>query len=169
MMDSSPGLVRRRIQEMTTSFQSQHSPRNSPKNSPKNQNRKKIHPSLQPSLANVEPNKISSVSLSNTNFNAGARPFKKLYTATATATITTTKSPTLNRRTYNPMSTNNSKKSCSIQKQKLSTELKNKRVFSPSENKTKSECKDEKMKSKLDENIKRLHFNITYNDAHQFQ
>ena len=166
MMDSSPGLVRRRIQEMSTSFQSQHSPRSSPKNSPKIQNRKKIHSSLQPSLANVEPNKISSVPLPNTNFNAGARPFKKLYTATATATITTNKSPTVNRRTYNPMSTNNSKNSCSNQKQKLNTEPKNKRVFPPSENKTNSECKDEQMKSKIDENIKRLYFNIAYHDGH---
>ena len=165
-MDSSPGLVRRRIQEMTTSFQRQNSPRSSPKNSPKNQSRKKIQSSLQPSLANTESNKISSVSLSNHNLNSGARPFKKLYTATATATITTSKSPTTNRR--HPMPFSNSKKSGSIPKQKLSTELKNKRMFSPSENNTKSECKDEKTKSNIDENIKRLYFNITNHDRHRF-
>lgn len=164
MMDSSPGLVRRRIQEMTTSFQTQHSPRSSPKNSPKNQIRKKMQSSLQPSLANVDSNKMPSVSLSNNKFRAGAMPFKKLYTATATATITTTKSPTMNRRNNNLLSSNGIKdvrKAGSFQKQKLNTELKNRRVFTSPDYEIDSDYLGEKMKTNSNENTKRFNFNIT--------
>ena len=159
-MDSSPGLVRRRIQEMTTSFQTQNSPKCSPKNSPKNQTRKKLQPSLQPSVAKIDANKMSSTSLSNKRVNSmGARPYKPTYTATATATITTSKSPLTNRRFYNQKTSNGDsdvKKSYTNKMQKTNLEVKNKRGFPLPGEKQRTEYSNQKMQSKDDENIERF-------------
>ena len=161
-MESSPGLVRRRIQEMTTTFQAQNSPRNSPKNSPKLQTRKKIQPPLQPSLAKGDSNKTSSTSsLSNKHFNSmGAKPYKPMYTATATATITTSKSPASCRRVYNSQKTLNDKidgrKSNGNEKQKANFEVKNKRVLPPSVEKIETNGENEKIRMNSEENNERL-------------
>ena len=161
-MESSPGIVRRRIQEMTTSFQTQNSPRNSPRNSPKNQTRKKIQPPLQPSLVKGDSNKMSSTSsLSNKHFNSmSAKPFKPMYTATATATITTSKSPASNRRFYNNQKTLNdntdTRKSKGIEKQKPNFEVKNKRVLPQSIGKEEANGNIEKIRINGNENNERL-------------
>ena len=161
IMDSSPGLVRRRIQEMTTSFQTQNSPKHSPKNSPKNPMRKKF----QPTMAKVEPNRtsLSSSSLSNAKrFNSmGAKPYKSLYTATATATITTNKSPALNRRPINLKSVNDSndaKQSETNNRPKPTLELKNKRVFPLSDGKEDNDSAGGKSRLSCDENNERYYY-----------
>ena len=154
-MESSPGLVRRRIQEMTTSFQTQNSPRNSPKNSPKNQTRKKFQTSLQPAFAKVDSTKMSSTSsliASNKRYNSmGAKPFKAMYTATATTTVTTSKSPASNRRFNNQTKINdaNDKRSHRFQEmQENNPEIKNKRLLPPSDTKDANVGENEKQRRK---------------------
>ena len=90
----------------------------------------------------------------------GARPYKPMYTATATATITTSKSPTANRRFYNQNNSSNGasdvRKSYTNERKKPNPEVKNKRVLPPPESKEEPQCVSEKMKSDVDENIQRF-------------
>ena len=119
-----------------------------------------MQPSLQPSLAKTDSNKMSSASLSNKRFNSmGARPYKPMYTATATATITTSKSPTTNRRFYNQKPSNGAsdvRKAYTNERKKPNTEVKNKRVFPPPESKVEPEFVNEKMRLNVNENIERF-------------
>ena len=162
-MESSPGLVRRRIQEMTTSFQTQNSPKSSPKNSPKNLNRKKIQPvqqHMQPSIAKLNSSKMSSSSLSNKHFNSmGAKPYKPMYTATATATITISKSPATNRRFNHHKAVNDdandTKKGSKNEGMMSNLEMKHKRVFPPVNHKEEDIKDREKSLLNADENNER--------------
>jgi len=158
-MESSPGLVRRRIQEMTTSFQTQNSPKHSPKNSPKNHARKKIQSSLQPSFAKVDSTKMSSTSSllpPSKRFNSmGAKPYKAMYTATATTTVTTNKSPASNRRFNNHIKTNDAtdgRKNKFQEMQENNPEVKNKRLFPPTDAKESTAGENEKQRRKTTPN-----------------
>jgi hypothetical protein len=99
--------------------------------------------------------------MSAKHFNSmSAKPFKPMYTATATATITTSKSPASNRRFYNNQKTLNDttdgRKSNGNEKQKHNFEVKNKRVLPQPIRKEEANGDIEKIRTNGNENNERL-------------
>merc|ERR1712061_499421 len=88
----------------------------------------------------------------------GAKPYKAMYTATATTTVTTNKSPASNRRFNNHLKSNdaNGGRNHKLQEmQENNPEIKNKRLFPPSDAKEATVGENEKLRSNGNENLKR--------------
>ena len=89
----------------------------------------------------------------------GAKPYKPMYTATATATITISKSPATNRRFNHHKSvnddSNDTKKGSKNEGMKSNLEMKHKRVFPPVNHKEEDIKDREKSLLNADENNER--------------